>query len=696
VEVDVLDLGAHRLKDFLEPEVIFQLGRESFPPLRTISNTNLPRPASSLVGRGREIAEVVSLVGAGARLITLSGPGGSGKTRLALASGAELVSEFRDGVFWVDLAPVREPSLVTRTIAEVVGAKEELASFFGERELLLVLDNFEQVVEAASDLAELLRRCVNLVLVVTSRELLRIHGEVEYRVPPLRGPEAVELFCARGQVAPDEIVPVLCRRLDDLPLAVELAAARTAVLSPRQILDRLSERLDLLRGGRDAEARQRTLRATIGWSYELLSTGEQSLFERLSVFVGGFTLDAAAEICDAGVDGLQSLTDKSLLQCQQERFTMLETIREYALERLEQANPTPWRVRHAEYFATQAEAAGLDARPPDQNEWLERADHPEWLDRLEQEQGNWRAALEFTETNGLLELQLRLVAALAPFWSFRGHYREGGARLAEALRATGDIPPGLQARLLGQAAWIAMRLGQLDDAIAFALKRRALAAQLDDPMALISATIQLGFAEALTGDLDSAQDHLGNAVAGAEELDGSVLATARLNLGFISLMRGEPSAEGLLEQAVDESRAAGRLMLLSGALTGLATAQRLYGHLEPARASLLEAIQLQSAARNPEYVSDQLIEAAGLLGAAGRDREAARMLGAADELVRRIELSSGGWFIRLRDDIAVVIEDRLGQDDFQGAIREGAKFELDAAIAAAIELLGELAPRSTR
>ena len=274
----LVDLGEHRLKDIEGAIPIFQLGDGSFPPLRTISNTNLPRPASSFVGRERELEDVLARVAGGVRLLTLTGPGGSGKTRLAIEAGASLVSEYRAGVFWVGLAALRDPTLVTYAIAQTLGARNGLAEHIGERELLVLLDNLEQVIEAAPELSPLLSACPNLTLIVTSRERLRIEGEVELAVPPLAEPEAVALFCERAQLEPSEEIAELCRRLDSLPLAVELAAARTRALSPAQILDRLSQRLDLLKGGRDADPRQQTLRATIEWSYDLLSPEEQQLF----------------------------------------------------------------------------------------------------------------------------------------------------------------------------------------------------------------------------------------------------------------------------------------------------------------------------------------------------------------------------------------------------------------------------------
>jgi len=335
VAEDVLDLGRHRLKDFPEPVSLYQLGPDRFPPLRTISNTNLPVPLSSFVGREQEMAEVVSLVREKTgRLVTLAGPGGTGKTRLALEAAGELVSEFGAGVFWIGLSLVRDPELVVDTIAQTLGAKQELAAHIGEKQLLLVLDNLEQVVDSSIELAAVLQSCPNLRLLVTSRELMRVDGEVVYPVPALAEPDAVELFCARARMEPDDTVAELCGRLDNLPLALELAAARVSVLAPAQILERISQRLDLFRTGRDADPRQQTLRATIAWSYDLLSPDEQRLFARLAVFRGGCTLEAAEEVVDAYRDALQSLVDKSLVRHTNERFWMLETIRAFAVERL--------------------------------------------------------------------------------------------------------------------------------------------------------------------------------------------------------------------------------------------------------------------------------------------------------------------------------------------------------------------------
>jgi predicted ATPase len=355
---ELLDLGEHRLKDFDTAVQLFQLGTRRFPPLKTVSNTNLPRPASSFVGRAADAAAVVGRIRDGVRLLTLTGPGGSGKTRLAIEAAAELVPEFRAGVFWAELAALDDPDVVLEEIGRTLGAREELTRHIGERELLLVLDNFEQVVEAGPAIAELVSSCPNLHVLVTSRELLRLRDEVEYPVEPLPPDDASLLFANRSGLPVDETVTEVCSALDNLPLAVELAAARTDVLSPEQILDRLERRLDLFRGARDVHARQQTLRAAIEWSHELLGEDEQLLFARLAVFAGGSTLEAAEAVAGAELDVLEALVQKSLVRHSGERFWMLETIREYGLERLdERGEREALGRRHAEWFLALAEEA---------------------------------------------------------------------------------------------------------------------------------------------------------------------------------------------------------------------------------------------------------------------------------------------------------------------------------------------------
>jgi predicted ATPase len=365
------ELGEHRLKDLSAPERIYQLGAQEFPPLKTLYQTNLPVPATPFLGRAEELADVVVLLAReDVRLLTLTGAGGTGKTRLALQAAGAVSDGYPNGVWWVPLAPLRDPALVMPTIAQVLGAARGLAEHIGEKRMLLLLDNFEQLVEAGSALGELLEGCPRLDVLVTSRERLHLAAEQEYAVPPFEEADGISFFYARARaVKPgfeaDEAVPEICRRLDHLPLALDLAAVRVKALAPRQILARLEQRLPLLTGGaRDLPERQRTLRATIEWSHELLDEDGERLFRRLSVFRGGCTLDTAESVADAELETLQSLVDKSLLRHTVERFWMLESIREYAAERLEESGEaTELRERHAAHFLALAERAGLSLEP---------------------------------------------------------------------------------------------------------------------------------------------------------------------------------------------------------------------------------------------------------------------------------------------------------------------------------------------
>jgi predicted ATPase len=385
-------LGEHRLRDLLEPLRLFQLGEGDFPAPASLGGTNLPVQPTPFVGRESELAEALALLrDSQVRLLTLTGAGGSGKTRLALQLAAEAASEYPDGVFWVPLQALRDPELVEPTIAQTIGATHELALHLAPKRALLLLDNFEHVISAAHKLGELCARLPSLKLLVTSREPLHLAAEREYPVLPLREHEAVTLFGDRARaVKPDfaeaHAVLEICRRLDCLPLALELAAARVKVLSTEDLLRRLDKRLPLLTGGpRDAPERQRTLRATIAWSYELLTPDAQRVFAGLAVFTGGCTLEAAEEVCQADVDAIAELLDKSLLRRDGQRYFMLETIGEFALERLAEAGELEeLRRRHAEYYLELARSLEDLIRSPQA---------AALLDRLERDHNNLRAAL---------------------------------------------------------------------------------------------------------------------------------------------------------------------------------------------------------------------------------------------------------------------------------------------------------------
>lgn len=371
------DLGEHRLKDLTAPERLFQVGEADFPPLRTLRHANLPVQATPLVGRARELAELVELAGSH-RVLTLTGTGGTGKTRLALALAAELADRFADGVCWVPLASVTDPSLVRAGIATALGEIEDLPTYLSGRALLLLLDNLEQVIDAAPEIGELLRGAQDCAAIVTSRERLAIAGEQEYPVQPLSRHDAVELFTVRAREVnptfePGPAIDAICERLDRLPLALELAATRLKLLPEDQLLARLDQRLPLLAGGRrDLPERQSTMRAALAWSYELLNGTERRLFTNLAVFSGSFELVAAEQVCDADLDVLQSLTEKSLVRhAENGRHSLLETTREFALEQFAASDECDEiRARHARWYLALGVAAR--GRDPERAEALVR------------------------------------------------------------------------------------------------------------------------------------------------------------------------------------------------------------------------------------------------------------------------------------------------------------------------------------
>jgi predicted ATPase/class 3 adenylate cyclase len=447
------DLGLHRLKDFEGAVRLFQLGDGEFAPLRTPGSIDLPTPATRFLGREQELFKAVSLVyEREPRVLTILGPGGTGKTRFAIELARLLAEEAEGGTVFVSLAPLRDVDLVLPTIADRLGtASSEVAAIaarVGEKRTHVVCDNVEHLLPAAArPLAELAAAVPALRVIATSREALRIQGEIELDLPPLVADEAVTLFCERAQaVRPDleatEPVHELCERLDRLPLALELAAARTKLLSPEALLERLGDRLDLLRGTRDADERHATLRATIAWSYDLLSEKEQRLFRRVAVFRGGCTLESAEAVCEADLEALASLLDKSLVRrrigrLEEERFWMLETIREFAVERLEESKETDAiRRRHAERMLEIARSAHLsedDDEPFDQSAALAERD-------------DLRAAHDWAAESDVL-LGLELAVALESFWSAHAP-GEGSRRLQDLLERGNAIPQRLHARAL--------------------------------------------------------------------------------------------------------------------------------------------------------------------------------------------------------------------------------------------------------
>jgi predicted ATPase len=677
---ELTDLGEHRLKDFAEPVWIFQLGLERFPPLKTVSNTNLPRPASSFVGRERELAELTALLQDGARFVTLTGPGGTGKTRLAIETAAELLPEFAAGVFWVGLATLRDPTLVVDTIAQTLGAKDALAEHVGERELLLLLDNLEQVIDAATELAGLLEACPNLRLLVTTRELLRVRGEVEYTVPPLAEPEAVELFCTRSRLEANAAIAELCRRLDSLPLAVELAAARTSVLSPAQILERLGKRLDLLKGGRDAEARQQTLRAAIAWSHDLLDSQEQRLFARLSVFAGGCTLDAAEDICGVDLDTLQSLVDKSLLRHTDERFWMLETIREYASEQLDASGERDaLRRRHADYFLALAEEAepGL------------RQESPVWLERLECEHDNLSAALDRLETARRYESVLRLAAALARFWDRKGYLAEGRHRIEGALEREVGASPA-RAKALNGAALLASRTGDAVTARQRAEEGLKLHRELGDTWGTADSALWLGFANFQQANIAGAlrlyaESRRLFAEAGDEH---AALHATRFLAGATTQSGDLGRARELYEELREGAQALRWKPMEAESLAALGEGAVREGRLADAVSLLTQAIHMHRDIDEPLGIAQDLARFASARAREGRAATAVRLLAASQTLHEEIGASPSIWVVRMNEATLSIVRAQIDDASIAEAWEHGRTLTADDAVALALDSLG--------
>lgn len=667
----LVHLGAHRLKDLSEPQPLYQLGEGDFPPLKTLHQTNLPIQHTALVGRERELAEARGLL-ADSRLVTLTGPGGTGKTKLALHVAADAVDGFSDGVWWVPLQAVRDPALVIPAIAQTLGAKERLAEHIGTKRLLLVLDNVEQLLAAAPELAGLLAATPNVSILATSREPLRIAGEREYPVEPLAEPDAVRLFREHAVVSePVEAVAEICRRVDFLPLAVELAAARTTLLAPVELLARLERRLPLLTGGRrDAPERQRTLRATIEWSHELLSEEEQRLFARLAVFAGGFDLAAAEEVCGAELDALQSLVDKSLVRrWGSGRLGMLETIHELASERLAASPEAPrLRRRHAEHYAALAEAAERDYFGPAQ---------PEALERLRAEAANIRAALA---SGG--EVSVRIAAALPFFWFSQGQWREARRAYEAVAPHVERAAPVTKAKATGGRALFAALEGDLPAATALSDESLELARATGDD-ALVGQTLIIRQL-VLVDDDDAFEEAAGAAIAlGRATGDTVVLGAALTNLADLALRRGRfEQALELLEEALVVVRQRGDPFNESGVLIGRASASLELGAVDAADADFRAALALA----RPLGASEQRLAAVeGLAAVAERrgERElGARLLGVAEalEAAHDLDANSRGFEACRRARVARALESALGTARFAAARAEGARLAPEDAL----------------
>jgi predicted ATPase/class 3 adenylate cyclase len=752
------DLGAHRLKDLTGPKRLYQLEVEGlpseFPPLKTLdtSPTNLPVQPTPLVGRAPELAELASLLAQPQlRLLTLTGPGGTGKTRLALQAAADALERYRDGVFSVLLAPVRDSSLLLPTVAQTMGLREApglsiedtLADYLADKQLLLVLDNLEHLLAGVPSLAPLLASAPRLTVLATSRVALHLSGEQRYPVPPLSLPEpaeaddpdtlrrseAVALFCARAEAAKPGFsltadnagaIVSICRRLDGLPLALELAAARTLLLSPGALLARLEQSLGLLTGGaRDADERQQTLRATIDWSYTLLEEEEQLLFTRLAVFVGGFTLTGAEAICAPKgeldvLEGVSSLLEKSLLREQlgradEPRLYMLETIREYAGEKLEERGEgAAVRRRHAEWFLELAERAEPELRGSGQLDWLER---------LDDEHDNLRAGLGWALDAGETEIALGFGSSLARFWDFRVQLSEGLRWTKAALALEGGAPEKRAKALLG-AGCLAGGRGDLAESIRFLERALSQFRVLGDIRAVANALVELAYTRSWHGDLAEARALAGQglelaraeddrwrfadalaalAVASPPEQaiplleqseaifrecgDEMFAVRAQGNSGWLSAQAGDyEGARTKLEKTLVRGRQLGDVIIVGNGLINLGLTELLAGQLEPATAYLRDGLEL---ARGPRLQLQSAEALGGLAGVAASLREvgeAARLKGAAQAIYEKIDAPLTPIDCRIEERLICPV--RVAHEQaFEAAYAEGRAMSYDDAVA---------------
>jgi predicted ATPase/class 3 adenylate cyclase len=697
--VSLQALGEHQLRDLSRPEPIFQLLHpglpSSFPPLRTLQRrpNNLPAMTTPFIGRGAEIDTIRHqlLRRPDVRLITLLGPGGTGKTRLALQVALDSLDDFPDGVFFVALARINDPALVGPCIAQVLNVREAadrplldwLTAALQDRQILLILDNFEHVADAAPVVGDLLTACPTLKILVTSRAVLGLYGEREFQVPPLSLPdperlppkeelaqfEAVRLFVERAQDISSDFkitgdnaraVAAICDRLDGLPLAIELAAARTRLLSPQAMLARLDRRLPLLTGGaRDLPVRQQTLRSAIAWSYDLLDGAEQTLFRQLSVFAGSCTLAAAEAVCDptgdpaTGIlDGLESLAGKSLLRrldagnagrdglgtgaspagwgdsgTDETRFLMLQTIREYAFERLVDSGEAE-RVqrRHALHYAGLAETAAPELRSPSQ---------AAWLDRLSQERYNLRAALRWAIEHDATDLGLRLGGALWYFWHVHGYLSEGREWLATMLALPGAAPPTSErAQALVGLGVLTADQGDFRVARALCEEGVAIARASGDERELGSGLAWLAHV-VQEDDPELARRLDGEALDIGRRLDDRLLVARALNnIGELVRRGGDHEAAArYYEEGLALVRGQGHQARIAALTHNLAQIDLQRGAPAAAARRFAESLAILRSLGDQRAIAHCLAGLTGVAATSGQPHRAARLWGAAEALL---------------------------------------------------------------
>jgi predicted ATPase len=677
------DLGEHRLKDLAAAERIYQLGEGDFPPLKTLNNSNLPLPAEPLIGRKKELADVLRSLRDGTRLLTITGPGGIGKTRFALEVAAELVDDFTDGVWWIGLAPVRDAKLVMPTVATALGTRGDLSEHLRSKDVLLLLDNVEQVVDAARDLADLQCECGGVRLLVTSREPLHVAGEREYPLSPLAESPAAELFRQRAEsVAPGfeaaygDLVE-LCDRLDRLPLAIELAAARTKSLSAGNLLERLDRRLPLLTSRRrDVDERQRTLRATIEWSYDLLGEEEKGAFARLAVFVGSFGADAAADVCHVHLDLLESLVDKSLLRATgDERFFMLETVREYAFEQFRSS---------ADYDVIchrQIERALVESRCPS-----EPGARLGWRAFVKRDYPNFRAALERLRELGDDDEFLSLVSRLADYWDPQLQLAEGQYWLEQAIDMPYETMTRERARALMSLAHIRWRQGDMRAARTLIDEAEAAAREVSDQSLLADAHSNRGGVEYILGNLDAARSEYECAVAlYRRHGPPGMVAVIEHDLGLVALTAEDLArARAHLAESLRVTRKIGLERYEAGVLATLGHLALEEGSLERADKALKGGLRV---ALERDVVDEGLAHILAEVTARRGDAEAACVLvGAGDAACELVGLAREPPAEKARCDVLARGQDEFGQDRLSAAVQRGKSLTMVEAVGYALSL----------
>jgi predicted ATPase/transcriptional regulator with XRE-family HTH domain len=716
---DALGLAGAERRRFLEAA----RGREQ-PPAATNA---LPIPPTPLIGRQTEVATVLAtLTQPGARLVTLTGPGGTGKTRLALEVAHRAVERFPAGVYFVELAPLAEAARVTDALAQTLGigerpgqsVTETIISFLSERRRLLVMDNFEHLLAAAALVASLIARCPGLTVLVTSRTPLHLRGEQVLAIAPLPLPEidvatspivpaavreneAVTLFVQRARAVRAEFalsrenaaeVVAICRRLDGLPLAIELVAARTSLLSPAAIVRRLSNRLDLLTGGaRDRPRRHQTLRNAIDWSYQLLSEEERTLFRTLGVFAGGATLDAIAAVylppvdaSSAVIDQAATLVEWGLLRQETQadgepRLRMLETIREYAVDRLaEHGEEETARRAHARYFLALAERAEPE---------LVGAAQATWLAVLDSEQDNLRGALTWAIGAREAATSVRLAGALWWFWETRGYFAEGQSWLERALAVADDVDTRLGARVLFGIGALAYRRGDLDDCEARLTEALAVYRATGDASGAAWCLAFLGLAALVRGQAGRAEAFHEEALHAAREAGDRLNEAGTLsNLGEVAHVRGERErAAALYEESLQAARSLPNHLIAARSLTNLAVIALESGRPERAAALHRAALQAYLVVGDRRGIASSL-EGLAATAATKRAVVAARIYGAAAALRRAIGSSVPAIERECHERGIAQARARLGEAAFHRAWSEGYASDLDDMVAEALEL----------